>query len=49
MPIETIEKDLPVFEFQIDAVPDTILIVKFVNGGLISFRKNDGSFLHTLN
>lgn len=48
-PVEIIEKDLPVFEFRIDAVPDTILIVKFINGGLISYRKNDGSFLHTLN
>ena len=31
------------------AAPDPVIVTEFEDGGLISYRKPDGSFLHTLN
>ena len=36
-------------EHVIAAAPDPVIVAEFENGGLISYRKPDGSFLHTLN
>lgn len=41
-------KDL-VTEHSIEAAKDTVLVAPFADGGLISYRRNDGSVLHTLN
>ena len=30
-------------------VPDEILIARFTDGGIITYKKNDGTFIHTLN
>jgi hypothetical protein len=30
-------------------VPDEIIIVRFIDGGIISYKKIDGTFVHTLN
>ena len=38
-----------VTEHMIPAAPDPVLVAKFEDGGLISYRKPDGSFVHTLN
>jgi hypothetical protein len=32
-----------------DAAKDTVLVVKLDEGGLISYKRADGSFVHTLN
>jgi hypothetical protein len=36
-------------EFKVEAAKDTVLVVELEGGGLISYRRDDGSFLHTLN
>ena len=41
--------EVEVNEFTVDAAKDTVLVVKLNDGGLISYRRADGSFLHTLN
>ena len=40
----------PVLEYASQAVPDKFLVMKFDDGGgIISYRKSAGCFLHTLN
>ena len=41
--------EVEVNEFTVDAAKDTVLVVQLNDGGLISYRRDDGSFLHTLN
>jgi len=36
-------------EFHVETAPDTVLIAVLEDGGLISYRRADGSCLHTLN
>ena len=36
-------------EHAVPAIPDPVVVVPFEDGGLISYRKPDGSFIHTLN
>lgn len=36
-------------EFVSKAVPDPVIICKFGDGGIISYRKPDGTIVHTLN
>ena len=36
-------------EHAIPAAPDPVIVAEFEDGGLISYRKPDGSFIHTLN
>lgn len=40
----------PVFEYSAEVIPDKFLVLKFDDGGgIISYRKTAGCFLHTLN
>jgi len=36
-------------EYRVEAAKDAVLVVELDDGGLISYRRADGSFLHTLN
>lgn len=36
-------------EFQTEKAKDTVIAGRFIDGGLISYRKEDGTILHTLN
>lgn len=36
-------------EYVVAAAKDTVLVLKLQDGGLISYRRADGSLLHTLN
>lgn len=36
-------------EYRVIAARDAVLVIKLEEGGLISYRRDDGSFLHTLN
>ena len=36
-------------EFQVAGAKDPVIVVQLTDGGLISYRKQDGSYLHTLN
>ncbi len=47
---EIVGTSLPVLEFRVETVPDKVLVMKFGDGGgLISYRKDENKFLHTLN
>ncbi|HEX8651207.1 MAG TPA: hypothetical protein VF708_10230 [Pyrinomonadaceae bacterium] len=35
--------------YRVDAAQDTVLVAKLDDGGLISYHRADGSFVHTLN
>ncbi len=43
------EGDYRVSEHKVEAAPDVVLVVKLERGGLISYRRADGSLLHTIN
>lgn len=36
-------------EYRVADARDAVVVVRFKDGGLISYRKPDGRFLHTLN
>jgi len=36
-------------EFRVEAAKDAVLVVSLDRGGVISYKRDDGSFLHTLN
>ena len=36
-------------EFKVDGAKDAVLVVELEDGGLISYRRDNGSFLNTLN
>lgn len=41
--------EVRVSEHQSSAAKDTVLVAAFDGGGMISYRRADGSFIHTLN
>ena len=41
------EKEIPAF--RVAAAKDTVLVARIEGGGLISYQRADGSYLHTLN
>ena len=48
-PSEIVSASHVIAEHVIAAAPDPVIVAEFEDGGLISYRKPDGSFLHTLN
>lgn len=36
-------------EFRVEAAKDTVVVVSLGGGGIISYKRGNGSFLHTLN
>lgn len=41
--------DIEVHTFSVEAARDTVLVVCLNEGGLISYQRADGTYLHTLN
>lgn len=41
--------DVEIHTYHIAAARDTVLVARIGNGGLISYRRADGTHLHTLN
>ena len=41
--------DLRALEFRVQAARDPVVVVAFPGGGLISYRRTDGRYVHTLN
>jgi hypothetical protein len=41
--------DIKVHEFHVETARDTVLVTPLDEGGVISYRRPDGSHLHTLN
>jgi hypothetical protein len=48
-PAELLGEAVEVLEYRVSTATDSILLVPFAGGGLISYRKPDGSYVHTLN
>jgi hypothetical protein len=48
-PKEIAGGEIQLKEFKVDKAKDTIVAGRIVDGGLISYRKQDGTYLHTLN
>jgi hypothetical protein len=49
LPQDILGEEVEACEFKVEAAKDTVLVVEFGDGGLISYHRDDGSFLHTLN
>lgn len=50
MPVTAIAgQEIQVTEHRSEAARDTVLVAVLAGGGLISYRRSDGSFVHTLN
>ena len=41
--------DVEVREYRVAAAKDVVLVARFHDGGMISYKRADGTFLHTLN
>lgn len=48
-PQELLGETATLESYRVPGTRDPVLIVRFQGGGLISYRRADGSFLHTLN
>ncbi len=48
-PAELVGSDIKVVEHKTSAAKDLVLVVALDKGGLISYKRPNGSFLHTLN
>ncbi|HVG20168.1 MAG TPA: hypothetical protein VNI02_14050 [Blastocatellia bacterium] len=46
---ELLGEGIEVSEFQVDAAKDAVLVARLNRGGIISYKRKDGSLLHTLN
>lgn len=48
-PRDLVGPEIEVREFRVDAARDTVVVAQLTGGGLISYRRADGSYRHTLN
>ena len=48
-PSDILGQGCTVSEHRVRAAPDTVIVARLEGGGLISYRRDDGSHLHTLN
>lgn len=48
-PEEIINSVIEPCEFQVEGAKDTVIAVQLSEGGLISYRKKNGRYVHTLN
>ena len=48
-PEELLGHDIEMSTFQVAAAKDTVVVADLGDGGLISYKRADGTYLHTLN
>ena len=48
-PEEMVGAGVELSEFRVEGARDPVVVGRFSGGGLISYRKEDGTYLHTLN
>jgi hypothetical protein len=48
-PQDLLGDEVEIIEYLPDAARDAVLVFALDDGGLISYKRDDGSFLHTLN
>jgi hypothetical protein len=49
LPADLMKQNAESFEFAVEAARDLVVVVPFDDGGLISYKKPDGTYVHTLN
>src|SRR5262245_59111986 len=50
LPVSAIIGDMvPIEEYRVRAARDVVLVAELADGGVISYRRSDGTYLHTLN
>jgi hypothetical protein len=48
-PQQVIGREIETMEFQVRAAKDIVIVVRLSDGGLISYKREGGTFVHTLN
>ena len=48
-PQELLGDELQLSEFRVDKARDVVVVARLEDGGLISYKRVDGTYLHTLN
>lgn len=48
-PEELLGSDIDCSEHRSEQAPDIVIVARMEDGGLISYRKKDGGYVHTLN
>jgi hypothetical protein len=48
-PEEILGPEVEIAEFKVSGAKDVVLVARLDCGGIISYRREDGSFVHTLN
>lgn len=48
-PADLVAGHARVTEHVVETAKDPVVVARFADGGLISYRKHDGTYLHTLN
>jgi hypothetical protein len=48
-PREILGPNARIYSFQVEKARDVVLVAPFDDGGIISYQRADGSFVHTLN
>jgi hypothetical protein len=48
-PGDMVPRDVRIAEHRVAAAKDPVIVAPLADGGLISYRKPDGTFVHTLN
>ena len=48
-PEDLLGHDVQLSEFRVDKAKDIVVVAKLGDGGLISYKRKDGTYLHTLN
>ena len=48
-PADLVDRAVPFSEHVVTAARDPVVVAVFADGGLISYRKPDGRYVHTLN
>jgi hypothetical protein len=48
-PEDVLGQEVQLSEFRVAKAKDTVVVARFEDGGLISYKRGDGTYLHTLN
>jgi hypothetical protein len=48
-PGDVVGPEAELFELDVEAARDTVIVARLDEGGLISYKRADGTYLHTLN
>ena len=48
-PEDLLNREVEISEFHVDKAKDIVMVAKLKDGGLISYKKSHGTYLHTLN